>query len=197
MNKEKILDYLTEESIDFYFDYCPYDGSTIGCSNTDFDEYFLEEMSGYVQSVGYPISGNFIASRENDEIIIESENKIEVNWDYSQDFFSDDNFYEELEDLIHKTFLVKNLDWFYQLNLSMMNSNYFIEIKIFEYDKTKDDYKSRKISTKKFNQDIISFISNSLNCYNDGTIDYEYDLYLTNSEDYNSFVEQFKLKIEL
>ena len=198
MKRDEILAYLSNKNIRFYFEYSPFSASTIDIKQKEFEAFFLEELVSYVvMNCGHPISGSFIARRENDDIILESDTQIEIDWSYLMItggadglFIGDTVFLDELECLIYKAYVSKGCsDWYYILTLNEVNSESSIELIIYEYDV------ETKLETE-LPEELFDFILRSVSGTASGT-DYECDVLLTNSGEDNNFVERYKEKIVL
>jgi hypothetical protein len=190
--KEELLAYLSQNKIEFYFEYDPYGESEITCTNDHFKEFLLEKMFEYVMNSGDPIGGNFIATRKNNDIIIRSVGSQKVNWDHDPDIAINVASVEEIERLIYNTYTNKTDNWSYYLNVSMNSSGCNLHAKIYEGDNMKE------IKNNEFTKEIASYIIDKIGGPNyDGSHDYGYDCQLTNSGDGNKFTEYFPLSIEV
>jgi hypothetical protein len=198
MKRDDILAYLSKQNIKLYFEYSPFDESTLDIAQEDFKEFFLEELVGYVtMSCGHPISGNFIATRKNDNIILESDPMIEVDWSYTMItggadglFIGDTDFLKELEGLIYDTYVSKDCtDWYYTLSLEQVNSKFSIDLNLFENDVEMG-------LGSELPEELRDFIVESV-ARTGGDDAYECEVFLTNSGEDNNFVERYKEIIEL
>jgi hypothetical protein len=193
MIRDKLLEYLTEEDVEFSFSYYPFDESFFTCNNKEFSDFLLNEMLQYVQSSGDAIQGDFIVSKINDEILIKSVGKVKVDWSFGEiDVAINDESIDEIEDFFCKKYNAKSEDLYYNLYVSKREQKYDIksEISLAENNFV--------LKNKQFPEEITAKIISKI-CgpnYTD-TNDYEFDLKLNNTGVDSEFIEYFSLSFIL
>ncbi len=194
MKRESLLEYLAKQDIEFSFVYNPYDPSVLICSNEYFKDFLLEEMFDYVMRSGAPISGDFIASRKNDEIIITSVEKVDVNWDQADiaDVAISEDSIAEIERFLFTKYATQAEDnWCYYLYVSKRELKYELKVEVFVGDVKEE------MQNDEFPKQIAAEIINAISGPNDYSDNYEFDFELTNSGDGNKFTEYYSLSFTL
>ncbi len=181
MKREEILEYLTENtSLEFSFTYDPYGESDIECSNNQIKPFLLDAMFEYIMSTGDPIEGDFIVTKENEYIIITSEDTVSVNWDHAriEEVAIQKGSIEEIELLLKNTF-ANNIDddLCFDLYVTKDSSGCNMNAELLTSGKPK------KINNEEFPEEIVSYIIDSIGGFNEGSENHGYVFHLYKCDD--------------
>jgi hypothetical protein len=187
--RNKVDNYLNAGPISIYFEYDPYGSSTIQCSVSEFSSFFESKFFEYIFQTGDPVKGHFKVFKENNQIVIESTEKINIDRTYSAIFSGEEK--EKLKCLIEDSFKCIGNDWYYNIQLSGNEQESDFNCEVYCYCPSKEEYVEMNIPDENLIaviKDYLAELTKKINLE-------AFDLFLSNSEDSDTYVEYSHLRL--
>jgi hypothetical protein len=188
--RNEVISFLSNNQILVSFEYDPYGESTIECEPKVFSSFFLDAFVDYCIQSGDPISGAFIVKTFEDRILVNSVSSVAIDRSFAEPLSQDEK--DELTFLISDLFSLANEEWYYNIEFSLSNGDYDTDIGVFMFDDKENDYVSLDTITEEQTETIQQFLIDNFSNQED-----RFELFLTNSEDPESWIEYTEVEFEL
>ena len=188
--RNEVISFLSNNRLLVNFEYDPYGESTIECEPKVFSSFFLDAFVEYCIQSGDPISGAFIIKTFEDRIRVNSVSSVAIDRSFPEPLSEDEK--DELTFLISEIFSLSNEEWYYNVEFSLSNGDYDTDFTVFKLDAKENDYVSLDIITEEQTDKIQQFLIANFSNQEDS-----FKLFLTNSEDPESWIEYTDVEFDL